>query len=467
MGIAISHWRLARAVSLAGQLGVVSGTAIDTVLVRRLQDGDPQGHVRRALAACPWPDLAADVLARYFQPGGREPEQPYAILPMWTTCSGPARQALGMLGGFVETWLAKAGHAGRVGINLLTKVALPNLAVLYGAMRAGVDVVLMGAGIPQDIPGALDRLADDAAAQQRFPVVGHADAPVSIGFNPRAYGPPAERPLGRPDFFPIISSHTLATFMARKANGSIQGFIIEAPTAGGHNAPPRGGKQFDETGQPLYGDRDRVDFDAVAALGYPFWLAGGAGTSEGFREARARGAVGIQVGTLFAYCEESGMDPAIRQQVRQAVRAGDLTVRSDPLASPTGFPFKVVGMAGTLSDAPVYEARRRRCELGYLREGYADERGQLHFRCAAEPVQAYVAKGGLAKDAADRKCLCNGLMATAGFAQPLGDGGSEPSIVTSGDGIHAVRDLLAAGGGTYSARDVIAHLLASSVSQTG
>jgi NAD(P)H-dependent flavin oxidoreductase YrpB (nitropropane dioxygenase family) len=31
MGIGISHWGLARAVSAAGQLGVVSGTAIDTV----------------------------------------------------------------------------------------------------------------------------------------------------------------------------------------------------------------------------------------------------------------------------------------------------------------------------------------------------------------------------------------------------------------------------------------------------
>lgn len=469
MGIAISHWRLARAVSLAGQLGVVSGTAIDTVLIRRLQDGDPEGHMRRALAACPWPDVVSDVLERYFRPGGRDPAQPYAILPMWTTRSGPARQALGMLGGFVETWLAKVGHAGRVGINLLTKVALPNLAVLYGAMQAGVDVVLMGAGIPQDIPGALDRLAENAIAEQRFPILGHTsgDAPVSIRFDPRGYGAAAGQPLRRPDFFPIISAHSLATFMARKANGSIEGFVIEAPTAGGHNAPPRGSKQFDATGQPLYGERDRVDCDAVAALGYPFWLAGGAGTPDGLRDARARGAAGIQVGTLFAYCDESGMAPAIREQVQQAAQAGDLTVCTDPLASPTGFPFKVVGLADTLSDTPVYEARRRRCELGYLREAYAGDQGRIRFRCAAEPVRAFVAKGGRPEDATGRKCLCNGLLATAGFAQPLGDGGTEPPIVTSGDAIHEIRALLAAGGGNYTAQDVVAHLLAPAVSRTG
>ncbi len=37
LGVAVSNWRLARAVSALGQLGVVSGTAIDQVVVRRSQ----------------------------------------------------------------------------------------------------------------------------------------------------------------------------------------------------------------------------------------------------------------------------------------------------------------------------------------------------------------------------------------------------------------------------------------------
>ena len=49
MGAGISDWRLARAVAAAGQLGVVSGTALDSILARRLQMGDPEGHLRRAL----------------------------------------------------------------------------------------------------------------------------------------------------------------------------------------------------------------------------------------------------------------------------------------------------------------------------------------------------------------------------------------------------------------------------------
>jgi len=41
MGVGVSGWRLARAVARTGQLGVVSGTALDTLLIRVLQSGDP------------------------------------------------------------------------------------------------------------------------------------------------------------------------------------------------------------------------------------------------------------------------------------------------------------------------------------------------------------------------------------------------------------------------------------------
>lgn len=50
MGAGVSNWKLARAVSSAGQLGVVSGTALDTIMIRRLQDGDLDGAMRRAFA---------------------------------------------------------------------------------------------------------------------------------------------------------------------------------------------------------------------------------------------------------------------------------------------------------------------------------------------------------------------------------------------------------------------------------
>ena len=71
MGVGVSGWPLARAVSKAGQLGVVSGTAMDTILARRLQLGDVGGHTRRALARFPIPGVAQRILDRYFIPGGK------------------------------------------------------------------------------------------------------------------------------------------------------------------------------------------------------------------------------------------------------------------------------------------------------------------------------------------------------------------------------------------------------------
>ena len=61
MGVGVSSWTLAREVSSLGQLGVVSGTALDSILVRRLWDGDAGGHARRAIAAFPSQEIARSV----------------------------------------------------------------------------------------------------------------------------------------------------------------------------------------------------------------------------------------------------------------------------------------------------------------------------------------------------------------------------------------------------------------------
>ena len=82
------------------------------------------------------------------------------------------------------------------------------------------------------------------------------------------------------------------------------------------------------------------------------------------------GAAGVQVGTAFAYCEESGLDPTLKQRVLEMSRRGELEIFTDPLASPTGFPFKIVKMPGTLSEEMVYRERERICDLGL---GWKDE----------------------------------------------------------------------------------------------
>ncbi|MEX2502595.1 MAG: nitronate monooxygenase [Trueperaceae bacterium] len=460
MGVAVSGWRLAAAVARAGQLGVVSGTALDTVLVRRLQGGDPGGAVQRALRTFPDQDLVASVLERFHLPEGRPTDRPYRRLPLPTERANRDADAVTMLGAYVEVALAKAGHAGAVGVNLLAKLQRPTLATLYGSMLAGVDWVLMGAGIPQAIPGALDRLAEHRAASIPLDVAGaDRSAPrAALEFDPADHGADGRPALKRPAFVPIVASDALATMLMKRANGSIEGFVIEGPTAGGHNAPPRGPQRLDDDGQPIYGDRDVVRLEAIRALGVPFWLAGGAGTPEGVRDAQALGANGVQVGTLFAYCDESGLRDDLKRTVIDRVRNGDVRVRTDPRASPTGFPFKVAELPGTVADPDVREGRRRVCDLGYLREAAHGPNGRIVFRCPAEPVEAYVAKGGKREDTIGRACLCNGLTASVGMAQRQKDGTTEAPLVTSGDALADVARLLPEGRDRYAAADVIAFL---------
>ena len=457
MGVAVSSWRLARAVSSLGHLGVVSGTALDVVLARRLQLGDPGGDIRRAIAQFPDPAVAQAVLARFFIPGGKADRDPFANAAMFS--SRPARrlQALSALAGFVEVFLAKDGHDRPVGINFLEKIQLPTPAILYGALLAGVDYVLVGAGIPRDIPVLLDRLVRHEPATLPLHVTGSsATDAFALTFDPAAVvGPGARRPLRRPRFLAIVSSATLAAALARNG-GRVDGFVVEGPTAGGHNAPPRGPLILNGEGEPTYGARDAVDLGRMRDLGLPFWLAGSCATPRGLIEAQRQGAVGIQVGTLFAFCDESGVDPSLRASVLQRVRTGQAQVLTDPLASSTGFPFKVVQIEGTLSEADVYAARERRCDLGYLREIYRRADGTPGYRCAAEPVDDYLRKGGRIEDTVGRKCICNGLLATVGLGQMRPEG-SEPPIVTSGarllDVARLLRDRAA-----YSAADVVAYL---------
>ena len=167
MGAGISDWRLARAVSSQGQLGVVSGTALDAILTRRLQAGDPGGHMRRALDQFPSRPIADRIWNTWFVPGGKSAAKPFKPVPLHDVADAPELVALCIVANFVEVWLAREGHANPVGINYLEKIQIPHLASLYGAMLGGVDYVLMGAGIPFRVPGVLDRLAEHEAATDR------------------------------------------------------------------------------------------------------------------------------------------------------------------------------------------------------------------------------------------------------------------------------------------------------------
>jgi nitronate monooxygenase len=464
MGVGVSNWRLANAVSKLGQLGVVSGTALDSLFVRRLADGDQGGNMRRGLDAFPFPDMARRIWQEYFTPGGKPAGTPYPAIPVHQRNSARKLIELCMVSNFVEVYLAREGHRNPVGINFLEKVQMPHLSSIYGAMLAGVGYVLMGAGIPLHIPGVLDAFAAHHAAEYKLQVTGALPGQdTQMVLNPADYAEGPLPVLHRPRFLAIVSSNTLATTMLRRASGRVDGLVIESPTAGGHNAPPRGKLQLNAAGEPVYGERDRVNIAELRALGVPFWLAGGYGNAEKVREALEQGAAGVQVGTAFAFSRESGLRADLKKTLLAQAVTGSGEVFTDPVASPTGFPFKVALLEGTSSAFNIYQERKRVCDLGYLREPYAVDEGKIGYRCSAEPVENYLAKGGKIEDTVGRKCLCNALMANIGHAQARKDGAVEPALVTVGDDLNTVAQYLAPGRDSYSAADVVESLLSLSM----
>ena len=469
MGVAVSGWRLAKTVSQLGQLGVVSGTALAVTVARRLQLGDPDGRLRHALSHFPISAVAERVLATYFRPNGKGPSEPFRPPPMPTLRPGCAFQELTVAANFAEVFLAKEGHEGVIGINLLEKIQLPTLASLFGAMLAGVDYVLMGAGIPRTIPGALDHFAQGDPAELKIDVQGALPGEEFCStFDPRSFfGGDQPLTLRRPLFLGIVGSATLAMTLARKSNGRVDGFVVEGDTAGGHNAPPRGPLQLSADGEPVYGPRDLPDLDKIRELNLPFWLAGSYGAPGRLADARALGAAGIQVGTAFAFCEESGLRPDLKEAMIQLSLAGKARVFTDPVASPTGFPFKVAELEGTLSEAKEYSERERICDLGYLRHLYRRPDGTVGYRCPSEPVEDYLLKGGTVEATVGRKCICNGLPASVGLAQLRPNAKAELAILTAGNQVARIADFLPHGRTTYTAADVLRRLLAVPASAVG
>ena len=499
MGVYVSNWRLAKAVATQRPgvtAGTVSGTALDVCHVRLLQLGDPGGHVRRALAAF---DETFDVaigrgiLERYLIDGGKAPPARFRSAPMQVarTLDGqrtvPERSdasadvclkldddtiELLIATGFSEVWLAKEGHDGTVFINFLHKIELPLIYVLYGAMLAGVDGVIVGAGNPGALPGLCRMLSKHATVCHEISVLYRQPGEsLSLRFDPQevAAGKLAVRPLTTPPLLAIVSLDKLAETLADRDGDAPDGFIVEHHTAGGHNANPLGPMTRDALDQPIYSEKDEPDLAAIRALGKPFWMAGGYASNPKLQEALATGASGVQLGTVFALSEESGMKPDYRSAVFAALRDGvdDADLVHTTTHSPTGFSFKVAQLSETLSDDEVYTNRERICDIGMLQQigfGKPDEDGTrtLFRRCPAGPINTFLKNRGQKRNTDERRCLCNGLLACVGLGQVhevRGERAEEPAIVTLGNHLDGVRRLSRHGQTHYHVEDIVADIL--------
>lgn len=453
MGIGVSSPRLANAVSQAGGLGVVSLTAVTVTYLRRLMDKD-ETYVQASKAFIDQ-DLVREVLDKYY---GKKNNESYQMIEMPTVEPSEFFTKVMVLSSFVEVSLAKKGHDGLIGVNMLEKIQIPTLPLLFGAILAGVDYVIMGAGIPLRMPLIIHQLSNKESAVYHVKLNdSKVRTHIDYEFNPNRYFNLSEINLNKPQFLAVVSSLTLANYLL-KTEYKPDGFVIELPIAGGHNARPRGELLFDESGEPIYGKKDEIDYEGFRKLGVDFWLAGGFGSHEKYKEALSLGAKGIQVGSAFAFCDESGFSSDIKDQAIKQALLMNLTVKTDFNASPTGFPFKVINLEYTLFDEVSYKERTRICDLGYLREAYQREDGKIGYRCPSEPVDDYVRKGGKLEDTVGRKCLCNGLVSATGLKQTRKQKEEKPIITAGNDVVHITR-FIKEGQNRYHALDVINHIL--------
>ena len=499
MGAYVSNWRLARAVAMerpGATAGTVSGIGLDVGYARILELGDPGGHIRRAFHAFDEKfntTLGQEFFSRYFIQGGKAPGEKFHHFPLQVARGKDGKEKISptdnrdglihldvpqdviervILTAFAEVWLAKIGHNGKIFINFLKKIELPLVFAMYGAMLAGVDGIVIGAGSPEGLPFICSRLAQHEAVSIDIPMLyRESGESFQIEFDPKTIlgGNLTQLPVTRPAFLAIASLAPLVQALAQSPTGAPDGFIIEHHSAGGHNAGPQGPMLKDDLGQPLYGLEDEPDLEAIRGAGLPFWLAGGYGSREGLQKALAAGAAGVQVGTNFALAMESGLRPdlriAILRKIREGVDEADL-VRTT-LFSPTGYPFKVVQISGTLADEKVYQDRRRICDIGLLQQRgllKANETGERHIfhRCPAGPLEAFMRDRGLPQNTEEKRCLCNGLLATVGLGQVLTRDGvttEEPAIVTLGNHLDGVRRLSSNGQAVYWAKDAVEDML--------
>ncbi len=446
MGVNISNWELAREVCLHGHYGTVSGVALEIVMPRILQMGDEGGYFRRALSHFPFSQVAKKVLDTYYVENGIPQGVPFKGVPAFSIKPSDLLISLTVCANFAFVWLAKEGHENPVSINYLEKIAMPHVYAITGAMLADVDFITIGAGIPIQIPEVINALYENRTATYRVPVIGKKVTSYDMSFNPESFFGEKISIKKKPGFIPIIASNLLASILVKKLPiGSISGFVIEEPTAGGHNALPRK--------DGVYGLKDKVDYKGIAQLGLPFWIGGTKASPEELAWALSVGAKGIQAGSIFALSEESGMDPKIRIESRKRGFEGTLQVQTDMCISPTGFPFKLVILDGTISDRDIYEARVRKCNKCALVSLYEKEDGMVGYRCPGEPIKNFIRKGGKMGDTEGVGCICNGLMSTAG----VGDE-KEPYLVTLGDDVSFLKHLMANSSSSYSVKDAINYL---------
>ena len=260
---------------------------------------------------------------------------------------------------YQEVSLSKSQN-GFAGINIMAALVRDFNDSVKGALDAGADVIISGAGLPLTLP---------------------------------AIQPPKDTAL-----IPIVSSARALDIICKKwekLGYRPDATVLEGPLAGGHL-----GFRIDQVeleSNKLENLLPAVKEMAMKNGDFPVIVAGGIYTHEDIVRFMTMGADGVQMGTRFLATEESSASETYKQAVVGA-REEDIVVAHRP-GSPCGLPFRVI------KQSPMYASslkrlRKPKCDKGYVL--MKDAEGKYTVCPAKEDNENYF-------------CICNGLLSSSGY----------------------------------------------------
>lgn len=201
-----------------------------------------------------------------------------------------------------------ARNAGLVAVNVM--VATTQYAdCVRTALKAGVDAVVCGAGLPTDLPAIAAQVPESDAALAPVVSSGRAAALICRMWEKR--------------------HHRLPDFM-----------VLEGPLAGGHLGFTPEEARAAQDGQPrplselLHEVLDALSpFRRSAGRDIPVFVAGGVKDGREMAQYMRQGAAGAQFATRFITTEECDASPAFKQVLAEA-KPEDITIVQSPVGMP-------------------------------------------------------------------------------------------------------------------------------------
>ncbi len=260
---------------------------------------------------------------------------------------------------YEEVSLAKMS-GGVAGINIMCALARDYNDSVKGALDAGADVIISGAGLPLTLP---------------------------------AIQPPKDTAL-----IPIVSSSRALEIICKKwekLGYRPDAAVLEGPLAGGHLGFRM--DQIDMEENKLENLLPPVKDMAKKYGDFPIVVAGGIYTYDDIVAYLKAGASGVQMGTRFLATEESSASPNYKSSV-VAAQGSDIIVAYDP-GSPCGLPFRIIRQSPMYVSA-LAKRRTPKCDKGYVLQ--KDREGKYSL-CPAKRSNEH------------HFCICNGLLSSAGY----------------------------------------------------